>query len=61
MAKELLTDEEITQAYDLWCMGYSQEEIAEFYGVSTRTIMRCFARRKMKKRKPPIEPPKMCH
>lgn len=53
-----LTEEQVRESYKLWCTGYSQEEIAEIYKVNPKTIYRTFKRRKLKKRKPPINPPK---
>ncbi len=57
MAKRL-TEGQAGEAYKLWCIGYTQEEIAEIYKVNPKTIYRTFKRRNMKKRKPPINPPK---
>ena len=45
---KILTPEEIEKAYKMWCDGYTQIEIADYFFVSDRTIRRAFKGRKKK-------------
>lgn len=40
MSKPYLTKKQIEWAYDKWCLGYTQMQIAEALYVSTKTISR---------------------
>ena len=51
-AAKILTPEEIEEAYKMWCNGYTQQEIADKFFVSDRTIRRAFnGRKKIRKTK----------
>lgn len=59
--KRALSEEEIKWAYEQWCQGYSKKEIADALFVHVNTIDGYFRQRKLKKKKPPLTPPKkMC-
>ena len=49
MSREVLTDAEIRRAFELYRSGVKIEDIAARYYVSTRTLERMFARRKLRK------------
>ena len=49
MSREVLADSEIRQAFVLYKSGTKIEDIAARYYVSTRTLERMFARRKLRK------------
>ena len=52
MRTPILSPEEIEWAYEKWCLGYSQEEIAKVLYVHPNTISYAFRGRK--KQKPPL-------
>ena len=49
MSREVLADSEIRQAFTLYKSCVKIEDIAAHYYVSTRTLERMFARRKLRK------------
>lgn len=51
--EKALTDKQIKDVYDIWCSGYTQEEIAVCYDVHVRTIRRYLHGKK--KIKPPLK------
>jgi len=53
MAKRL-TEEQIQCAYQNWCNGYSQEEIAFRMHIDINKLKRVFKAHKLKKQKPPF-------
>lgn len=56
--KEDLTTVELQWAYEKWCSGYSQLEIAYTLHISLSKLKRIFKKHKFKKEKPPLIPPK---
>ena len=56
--KEDLTAIELQWAYEKWCNGYSQQEIAVSLHVSLSKLKRIFKKHKFKKKKLPLIPPK---
>ena len=56
-SRECLTEEQIREAFNRWCCGDNICDIAEEYYVCTRTLMRMFKRRGLRK----ITPGSKCH
>lgn len=55
--KEDLTTVELQWAYESWCNGHSQQEIADALHVSLSKLKRIFKKHKLKKKKLPLIPP----
>lgn len=49
MSREVLTEEDIQQAFREYCEGVSIYDVAKKYYVCTRTLERMFSRRKLRK------------
>lgn len=49
MSRESLTESQIRQAFALYKSGVKIDDIADRYYVSTRTLERMFARRRLRK------------
>ena len=49
MSREVLTEQDIQQAFKEYCEGASIHDVAQKYYVCTRTLERMFSRRKLRK------------
>ena len=52
--KPILSEDEITWAYEKWCEGYTQQQIADALYVERRTV--AFALRDKPRKKPGVRP-----
>lgn len=47
--REVLTEEQIREAFELFCSGEKIQDVADKYYICTRTLERMFSRRKLRK------------
>lgn len=52
--QHLLSTDELKWAYEKWCLGYTQEEIAAALYCSSKTLLREFQHRGWRKVRPPL-------
>lgn len=56
--KTMLTEKEVSWAYEQWCIGYTQPQIANALYCSEKTIMRAFRKRNLRRIRPVLKAPK---